>query len=64
MAGLAPLPKEADPFVMAKALVENKIVVTTEKFKPNAPKIPSVCAYFDVKHFGLFDFFRNGKWQF
>ena len=37
----------ADPFVVAKAMVQNRIVLTREKFKENAAKIPNVC-----KHFG------------
>lgn len=49
---------DADPFVIAKAAVEDRTVVSTEKKKPNAPKIPNVCEHFKVPHMTLFDFFR------
>ena len=34
----------ADPFVIARAAVESRIVITTELMKPNAVKIPNICA--------------------
>jgi hypothetical protein len=35
--------KNADPFVIAKAAVEDRAVVTMEQFKLNAAKIPNIC---------------------
>lgn len=54
----------ADPFVIAQAKVHNCILVHSEKFKPNAHKIPNVCKSFDVKEITLFEFFRKEKWSF
>ena len=38
----------ADPFVIAKAAIQGRTVVTTELFKPNAAKIPNICRNFAV----------------
>jgi hypothetical protein len=60
----------ADPFVIAKAKVENLTVVATEGFKPdgsakpNAPKIPNICNYFKIKCLNLEGFMDNEKWRF
>ena len=54
----------ADPFVIAQAKVHNCILVHSEKFKPNAHKIPNVCKSFDVEEIPLFEFFRKEKWTF
>lgn len=40
---------EGDPFVIAKAIHEDRIVVTNEKYKVNGAKIPNVCDAFGVK---------------
>lgn len=49
---------EGDPFVIAKAMSENKTVVTNEKFKKNAAKIPNVCKAFDVDYIDGDEFFQ------
>ncbi len=54
----------ADPFVIAQAKVHNCILVHSEKFKPNAHKIPNVCKSFQVEEIPLFEFFRREKWSF
>ncbi len=54
----------ADPFVIAQAKVHNCILVHSEKFKPNAHKIPNVCKSFEVEEIALFEFFRREKWNF
>ena len=54
----------ADPFVIAKAKIEDAIVVTEELFKENAAKIPNVCEYFDVECINLEDFMQREGWQF
>jgi hypothetical protein len=54
----------ADPFVIAQAKVHNCVLVHSEKFKPNAHKIPNVCKSFDVDEIPLFEFFRREKWSF
>ncbi len=54
----------ADPFVIAQAKSHNCTLVHSEKFKPNAHKIPNVCKDFDVREMALFEFFRKEKWNF
>jgi Domain of unknown function (DUF4411) len=54
----------ADPFVIAQAKMHNCVLVHSEKFKPNAHKIPNVCSTFKVEETNLFDFFRREKWKF
>lgn len=39
----------ADPWLVAKGMVDGGCVVTEELPKPNAAKIPNVCDYFDVE---------------
>jgi hypothetical protein len=38
----------ADAFVIARAACEDRTVVTGEVIKPNAVKIPNICAHFGV----------------
>lgn len=63
----------ADPFVIAKAKVANATVVTEEGWlrpndtltpKPNAAKIPNVCAHFNVSCVDLEGFMRLQEWTF
>ena len=54
----------ADPFVIAQAKTRNCHLVSTEKSKPNAHKIPNVCHDFGIPHLNLFDFFRSEGWTF
>ena len=54
----------ADPFVIAKAKIEGKTVVTTEKFKPNAAKIPNICRHFGVPCMSLEEFMEGQGWKF
>jgi len=54
----------ADPFVIAQAKLHNCVLVHSEKFKPNAHKIPNVCKSFKVEEIVLFEFFRREKWKF
>ena len=54
----------ADPFVVAKAYVFNGCVVSEEKFKENATKIPNVCKYFNIHHKSLKEFMKAEKWEF
>jgi Domain of unknown function (DUF4411) len=35
--------KNADPFVIAKAAIDGRAVVTMEQLRPNAIKIPNIC---------------------
>jgi hypothetical protein len=54
----------ADPFVIAKAAVAGRTVVTMEALKPNAAKIPNICKHFDVRCLTLEDFMAAEKWEF
>ena len=54
----------ADPFVIARATVEDGVVVTQEQFKENAAKIPNVCKHFGIKHTDLEGFMEQEGWEF
>ena len=54
----------ADPFIIAKAYVEQGTVVTLEKLKPNATKIPNICERFHIPCIDLQEFFKQNKWSF
>jgi hypothetical protein len=54
----------ADPFVIACARVKDGTVVTEEKLRPNAAKIPNVCAHFQIPCINLEGFMRNMGWSF
>ena len=54
----------ADPFVIACAKVKGGTVVSQEKAKPNAARIPNVCAHFGVPHVDLEGFMRDQNWSF
>lgn len=63
----------ADPFVIAKAKIANATVVTEEGWlrpnntltpKPNAAKMPNVCAHFNVPCVDLEGFMRQQEWTF
>lgn len=56
--------KNADPFVIARAAVIGGTVVTMEKLKNNAAKIPNICAHFGVNCVDLEGFMANEKWSF
>ena len=54
----------ADPFVIAAAKVSGGTVVTLERLKPNAAKIPNVCAHFGVPCIDLETFMAQQQWTF
>lgn len=56
--------KNADPFVIAKAAIDGRAVVTMEQLRPNAVKIPNICQYFGVKCLSLDEFMEEEGWQF
>lgn len=56
--------KNADPFVIARAAVINAAVVTMEKLRPNAAKIPNICDHFHILCFSLQEFMEEEGWQF
>jgi hypothetical protein len=54
----------ADPFIIAKAKVINGSVVTLEKIKPNAAKIPNICKTLNIECIDLETFMKRQCWQF
>jgi len=54
----------ADPFVIARAAVEERTVVTMEKLKPHAAKIPNICQHFGIGFMTLEEFMEAENWQF
>jgi hypothetical protein len=54
----------ADPFVIAAAKIRNGTVVTEEREKPNAAKIPNVCAHFHIPCLNLETFMKQQGWTF
>lgn len=54
----------ADPFVIARAAVEDRRVVTMERFKANAAKIPNICRHFGIRCLTLEEFMEVEGWQF
>jgi len=54
----------ADPFLIAKANIENRLLVTQETLKPNAANIPNVCEHFGVQYANLEGFMEREGWQF
>ena len=54
----------ADPFVVACAKARKGTVVTEEKYKPNASKIPNICEHFNISCIGLEGLMREQKWEF
>jgi Domain of unknown function (DUF4411) len=54
----------ADPFVIACAKICQGTVVTEERFKPNAAKIPNVCEHFGVPYLNLEQFMTEQGWSF
>jgi hypothetical protein len=54
----------ADPFVIACARINSGTVVSQEKLKPNASKIPNVCVHFQIRCIDLEEFMREQGWSF
>ncbi|MBV5296591.1 MAG: DUF4411 family protein [Rhodoferax sp.] len=54
----------ADPFIIACAKIKAATVVTEERLKPNAAKIPNVCQHFKVPCINLETFMQTQGWSF
>lgn len=54
----------ADPFVIACAKIKGGTVVMEERLKPNAAKIPNVCAHFNIPCIDLERFMQQQDWTF
>lgn len=56
--------RNADPFLIARAASIGATVVTMEQLKPNAAKIPNICAHFKVPCLDLRGFMEQEDWVF
>ena len=56
--------RNADAFIVARASVLGGTVVTKEKFKPHAVKIPNICEHFNVSCLDLEGFMEAENWSF
>lgn len=54
----------ADPFLIARGKMESACVVTEEKLKANAAKVPNVCQHFGVECTNLQGFLQQQGWRF
>ncbi len=54
----------ADPFVIAKAKVENATVIVQEKFTENAARMPNICHHFEIPYLDLKGFLESEEWIF
>jgi hypothetical protein len=54
----------ADPWVVARGAALPGCVVTEEKLKPNAAKIPNVCEHFGVRYTNAQGFLAEVGWRF
>jgi hypothetical protein len=54
----------ADPFVIAASAIKQGTVVTQEKLKPNAVKLPNICQHFGIPYTDLEGFMAQQRWNF
>jgi hypothetical protein len=56
--------RNADPFIIAKAAVTGRAVVTMEQLRPDAVKIPNICDHFGIPCKTLEEFMESEGWEF
>lgn len=56
--------RNADAFIVARAFAIGGTVVTMERFKQNAVKIPNICDYFKIPCLDLEGFMEKEGWVF
>lgn len=54
----------ADPFLIAKAKINNLTVITEERNKPHSTKIPAICEYYSIPCKNLEQFMIEENWMF
>lgn len=54
----------ADPWLIARAHSESACVLTEERPKPNAAKIPNVCQHFGVSYCNIEQLFAEKGWRY
>lgn len=52
----------ADPWIIILAITNKLTVITEEKKKSNAHKIPNVCEYYGIECINLLGLFENEGW--
>jgi len=56
--------RNADAFIVARAYAIGGIVVTAERLKPNAVKVPNICEHFKIPCLDLEGFMEREGWEF
>ncbi len=56
--------RNADAFIVARASAIGGTVVTMERLKPNAVKVPNICAHFTIPYLDLEGFMEKEGWEF
>jgi len=56
--------RNADAFIIARAYATGGTVVTMERLKPNAVKIPNICDHFSIPFLDLEGFMEKEGWVF
>lgn len=56
--------RNADAFIVARAHALGATVVTMERLKPHAVKIPNICDHFEVPYLDLEGFMEKEGWVF
>ncbi len=56
--------RNADAFIVARAFAIGGTVVTMERLKPNAVKVPNICAHFKIPYLDLEGFMEKEGWEF
>ncbi|NNM58214.1 MAG: DUF4411 family protein [Legionellales bacterium] len=54
----------ADPFLVAKASITKRALVTQEIFKEHSAKLPNVCEHFNIDCCNLEEFMERENWTF
>lgn len=56
--------RNADPFIIARAAATGSTVLTMEKRRQNAAKIPNICQHFSIPCLDLEQFMEKEGWTF
>ncbi|MBU6439436.1 MAG: DUF4411 family protein [Betaproteobacteria bacterium] len=56
--------RNADAFIVARAYAVRGTVVTMERLKPNAVKVPNICEHFGIPYLDLEGFMEAESWEF
>ncbi|WP_180126863.1 PIN domain-containing protein [Rhodoferax sp. BLA1] len=56
--------RNADSFIVARAYAIGGTVVTMERLKPNAVKVPNICEHFKIPYLDLEGFMEKEGWVF